>query len=346
MISAMHSRLLLLAAAALAGLLGGCGRPGGATAPESHPALTVRLADVRVETAPIATEITGSVVPRRRAVMAARMMGAIEQMPAVLGQRVRRGDLLVQIAAEEIAARVVQARSQLDAARRDFDREHALLAEGASTPDMVKGLRLRLTAAEAMVREAEAMLGYATIRAPFDGVVARKYADAGDLASPGLPLLEIEGTGDFQVEAAVPDSLALRLSPGAVLAVEVPAERAAFQGRLVELSSAADPAAHTVTAKIAVPDGVAVRSGMFARVEIPGPPATAVTAPASAVSTAGEMQRVFIAGPDGRAILRLVTTGARRGDRIEILSGLDGGEKVVVAPPVGLREGRMLEARP
>jgi RND family efflux transporter MFP subunit len=183
------------------------------------------------------------------------------------------------------------------------------------------------------------------VRAPFDGVVARKLADAGDLAAPGQPLLEIEVTTAFQIEAGIPDSLAARLAVGTPLGVEVPAAGVAFTGTLVELSSASDAFARNVPAKISVPAGAAVRSGQYARVQVPGAPVRTLLAPAAAVSRLGQMERVFVA-VDTRAVLRLVKMGATRGDWVEILSGVAEGDRLVLAPPAGLREGQSLEVQP
>lgn len=310
------------------------------------PAAKVRVATVRAENLPSSTEITGTIRPVQRAQLAAKVMGTIDEFPATLGQRVAAGDLLVKISVGEINARVTQAQSQLNAARRDLDRERALLTKNASTADMVRGLEDRFAGAQAMVREAEIMLGYATLRAPFDGVVARKFTNAGDLASPGFPLLEIEGTAAFQVEAAVPDSLAAKLSPGAALTVEIPATGATFSAALAELSSAADAGARSVLAKLTVPAGTAVRSGQFVRVLVAGAPSRTLLVPSSALSPLGQMERIFVVGEKNRAVLRLVKSGATRADRLEILSGLDDGERVVVAPPAGLREGQTLEILP
>ncbi len=340
--------LVLLATFALAG----CSRQAeiGATTAASRPPAKVALATARIENLPSITEVTGTVRPVQRAQLAAKVMGAIEEMPVTLGQRVHPGELLVKISAGEISARVVQAQSQLNAARRDLGRERDLLTKGASTADMVKGLEDRFSAAQAMVREAETMLGYATVRAPFDGVISRKMANVGDLASPGFPLLEIEGTTAFLVEADLPDSLVGRLTPGSALTVEIPAAGATFTGNLAELSSAADANAHTVLAKISIPSDVAVRSGEFARVQIPGAAIATLLIPASAVSRSGQMETVFVAEatttPIPHAVLRLVKTGTARNDRIEILSGIDDGERVVVDPPASLREGQALEATP
>jgi RND family efflux transporter MFP subunit len=336
----------LLVPLATAALLAGCSKHSAPAGPAAAlPPATVRVAPIVAETAPALTEVTGTIRPVQRAMIAAKVMGAIDELPVTLGQRVRAGDLLVKISAAEISAKVLQAQAGLNQARRDLDRERDLLAKGASTADLVKGLEDRFTLTQAMVREAEVMLGYTTVRAPFDGVVARKLAHAGDLAAPGLPLLEIEGTADFQVEAGIPDSLAAGLAPGAALAIDVPATGVTFTGRLAELSSASDAYARTVTARLAVPAGTAVRSGQFARVQVPGAPVRALLAPAAAVTTFGQMERVFVAA-NNRAELRLVKTGAARGDRVEILAGLSADERVVVNPPAGLREGQPLQVQP
>jgi RND family efflux transporter MFP subunit len=330
----------------LAGLIAGCTRHDTPAPAANLPPVRVHSITVHVETIPVVTEVTGTVRPVQRAALAPKVMGAIADFPVALGQSVKAGDLLVKISAGEIAARVAQAQSQLNQARRDLERERDLLAKNASTAEMVRSLEDRYTMTEAMVREAEVLLGYAEIRAPFAGIVTRKNADAGDLASPGHPLLELEGTGAFEIDTGIPDSLAGGLAVGAEISVVAPAAGTSLTGRVTELSSAADPTARTVSARIAVPAGTAVRSGQFVRVQVPGAPARALLAPAAAVSVVGQLERVFVVGPDNRAVLRLVKTGARRGEFIEILSGLDDGERVVVAAPAELQEGRPLDVQP
>jgi RND family efflux transporter MFP subunit len=341
----MKSALYLLPALAL---FAGCAKSAApdAAAGANLPPAKVHTATVSAEKVAALTEVTGTVRPVQRAQLAAKLMGAIEEMPVTLGQPVRAGDLLVKISAGEITARLAQAQAQLNVARRDLDRERDLLPKGASTADMVRGLEDRLTMTQAMVREAEIMLGYAEIRAPFAGVVSRKFVNAGDLASPGFPLVEVEGTTDFQVEAAVPDSLAAGLVRGTPLTIELPAAKLTFTGTLAELSSAADSQSRSVLAKIAVPAGTAVRSGEFARVRVPGADVPTLLIPATALSPLGQMERVFVVGTGSQTVLRLVKSGTPQGDRVEILSGLDAGERVVVNPPAGLREGQLLEILP
>lgn len=342
----MSPRSLLLFTAALAAMTA-CTRHGaGSDGTVAMPAIRVRIEKVSIEAVVAVREIAGIVRPVRHATVAARLMGSIEEMPVVLGQSVRAGEVLVRISAGEVSARLAQAKAQLGQANFDLARERELLSKNASTADLVHSLETRVALSEAMVTEAESFLSYSVIRAPFDGVVSRKFAEIGDLASPGMPLLDVDGTGRFQVESDIPDSLAGALKLGVSVEVRIPSSGESYSARLSELSSAADPNAHTVSAEFAVPAGVASRAGQFARLQIPGPPVRALLAKASAVSRDGQMERVFVAGADHRAVLRLVKTGAMMGDRVEILSGVDDGESVVLAPPVGLREGEPLEVEP
>lgn len=337
----LPSTVLLLALA----LLAGCAKHGteSAAAP-ALPAARVNVAKVAAVDAPVLTEVTGTVRPAERATLAAKVMGTIAELPVTLGQRVATGDVLLKISAAEISARVAQARSQFNVAQRDLARERDLLAKGASTADMVRGLEDRFAGAEAMVREAETMLGYTELRAPFAGTIVRKFVNAGDLAAPGHPLLEIEGAGDLQIETGIPESLAANVQLGDELLVQTD-NHTDFRARLVELSSSADAFARTVTAKLAVAAGAPVRSGQFVRVHVPSRTVRTLLVPVEAVSTAGQLERVFVAA-NNRAELRLVKTGGAHDGRVEILSGLDAGETVIVRAPAGLREGQPLEIAP
>lgn len=322
----------------------GCSRHEAPHSAPRLPAARVRLAAVQTAELPQLTEVTATVRPVQRAALASKVMGAIVALPVALGQGVRPGDLLVKLSAAEATAKVTQARAQLNVARRDLERERDLAAKGASTAETVRNLEDRHTGCEAMLREAEAQLSYTEIRAPFDGVISRKPANAGDLAVPGQTLVELEETAHFEIEACIPDSLAGALRPGAELACQV--ADLSFRGTLREWSSAADPTTRTLGVKIAVPAGTGVRSGQFARVQVPGVTRRTLLVPATAISLNGQMERVFVAGEGNRASLRLVKTGAVRGGQIEILSGLGADDRIIIDPPASLRDGQPLEALP
>lgn len=336
----LPSTVLLVALA----LLAGCSKPNTQSA-AALPALPVTVAHVEAADIALPTELSGNVRAVQRATVAAKVMGTVAELPVSLGQRVAAGDLLLKLSATEIAARVAQARAQLNIAARDLERERALLAKGASTSDLVRSLEDRHALVAAQLREAETMLGYTELRAPFAGVIAKKFLDAGDLAAPGQPLLSLDGIDDFQIEVAVPDSLVAPLALGQSLTVNVPSMARQFTGTLAEISSAADASARSVLVKISVPAGIDIRAGQFARVLLPGQAVRSLLVPAGAVTRFGQMERVFVVDAEKRAVLRLVKTGRAHGDRIEILSGLEAGESVIVAPPAALREGQPLEVR-
>lgn len=333
---------LLLSVALLAT---GCSRSHGpASAAPTLPTIRVHAATVRLEPVTAALECTGTVRAARHAWIAARVMGAIEELPVVLGQRVQAGDVLVRLSAGEISARLAQTQAQVTYTQRELDRERDLLAKGAGTAESVRGLEDRLRLATAARQEAEAMMGYTVLRAPFAGAVSRRLVKAGDLASPGQPLLEIEGDAGLEIEAMIPDSAAASLSMGQRVPVLAEAQR--FDGAITELAAAADPATRTVEARLSVPAGTAVRPGQFVRVLVPSPASHAILVPASALTLHGQMERVFVVGPENRAILRLVRSGRTDGNRVVILAGLNENERVVIDPAATLREGQPLEVQP
>lgn len=307
--------------------------------------VTVSVARVSEQDAPVLIEVAGTVQAAERAAIAAKVTGVITRMPVVLGSTVKAGDLLVSISADEIAARLNQAEALLAQARRNLEREQNLLQKNAATPESVKSLNDQYAIAQAGYREAKTMLGYATITAPFDGVVTRKNGNSGDLATPGVVLLQVENPTKLQVSTAVPESLILGIRPGDVLAVNVPAAQVVVQGTVVEIAPAADPLSRTAPVVLNLPADANLRSGQFARVLIPGKGAKTLLVPSSALVPSGQMDRVFVVEGE-RARLRLVRTGMRHDDQIEILAGLNGGDTVITANNRLLIEGQALRVQP
>lgn len=270
-------------------------------------------------------------------------MGTVTRAPGALGTQVASGETVVELRAGELQARLDQAQAQLDQVERELAREVGLVAKGASSAESVRLLEDRRRASAAAVAEATTLVSYTTVKAPFNGVITRRHAEAGDLAAAGAPLLELEATDRLRAEVAVPESLEL-LPAGTAIAIES-AEGSTASGRLAEISPAADPTTRTRLAKIELPPAFAARSGQFIRVRWPAGQENALLIPASALTTLGQMEQVFVVA-DGQAQLRLVKTGGREGDQIRILSGLTSGETVVVTPPVTLRDGQPVEVRP
>jgi len=334
-------RLLLALPAAF--WFAGCSRES-ASAP-SLPSLPVHVASVERETHPAVFEIPGTIRPADRAVVAAKITGTVDSLPLVLGQSVRQGDLLARLAAPELIARLAQSRAQLDQAEREEKRDRELSTTGAGTTDAARAAAERLRTAKAALAEAQALLAYTEIRAPYDGRVAQKLAYTGDLATPGQPLVVLESAAALQVEAAVPASLAAHLRTGTRLNVALADGAAGLCCAVTEIASAADPATHTVLIRLALASRDPALSGRAVRVALAGPAAESLTVPASAVTRFGQIERVWIVA-DRRAQLRLVKTGATLGAHIELLAGVSEGEVVIVDPPLALRDGQPVTSAP
>jgi RND family efflux transporter MFP subunit len=324
--------------------LAACRRAEPGAAAATGTAVPVRTAVVHLEALPVLTEAPATIRPAERATIAAKLTGTVASFPAALGEAVAAGEVLLTLNAPEADARLRQAQAQLAEAERNAARQRTLVASGVNPADALRDAEDRLRFAQASVAEAEALLAYATVRAPFAGVITEKNVLPGDLAVPGAPLLVLESTQRLRAEGPVPEKAAAGLKPGDPVGVLLDDAPAPVAGRLEEIAGAADSVSRSVLVKVALPAGSA-RSGQFARLQVAGGTTAALLVPAGAVNLFGQMERVFVV-EQGRAVLRLVKTGRSAGDRVEILSGLNAGEQVVLAPPAALHDGQPVAPQP
>jgi RND family efflux transporter MFP subunit len=324
----------------------GCGKhhePTAATG-ESLPPATVQVQKIETVKQPAVEEIVGTVEPKLQAVIEAKVSGRITRLPVRLGQSVKQGDMLVELATQEVQARLDQANAAFRQAEQDFNRVSNLHKQTAATQSELDSAQARFNVAKAAVAEAEAMSGYAKIVAPFDSVVARKLADEGDLAMPGKPLLELEGRTGLRLVADVPGRLASHVQPEAKLAVRVDTQADPITGTVAEISPAADPASRTVRMKVDLPETAGLRSGQFGRLAVPVSEAAFLFVPPPALVRRGQLEILFVAA-DGKAQMRLVRTGKETAQGIEILAGLAAGEAIVIEGAGNLRDGQPLQMR-
>jgi RND family efflux transporter MFP subunit len=328
--------------ALLAAVLAGCGR-----APEPKPGAALPTASVRaqkIETqrVPVTEEVVGTVRSRLRAAVEAKVSGRILALPVIAGQSLAEGDLIAQLDAREIQARLDQAKAALENADRDLQRYATLLQQQVLTRAEFDAAEARQRMARAAVAEAETMLDYARVAAPFAGVVTRKLAEVGDLATPGRVIVEMEDPKTLRVEADVPEALIEFVRVGAVMNIHAPGLAAPLVATVSELSPAADPNSRTFPVKLDLPANAPVRLGQFVRVAVPVGEADALRVPTRAVVVRGQMEMVFVV-TNGVAQLRLVKMGKRSGDTVEIVSGLSAGESIVVEGAAQLRDGQPVQ---
>ncbi len=325
------------------------------SAPETVRDLPV--VQVKQASVPDYIEAVGTVRASQSAQLSAEIVATVREVRAVEGQRVHRGDVLValddaqQQAALERAQAGVRA-SQQDVAAADADlglaqstqnRYQALFEKKSVSPHEFDEVQARYKAAaahrdaaragqaqaQAQEMQARTMLGYTRSRAPFDAVVTAKNVDPGALAAPGVPLLTVEDTRQFRLEATVDESDLPLVKLGASVPVAIDALGGELAGKVVQLVPVADPASRSFVVKIQLPNDSRLRSGIFGRAHFSRGQRQAIVVPESAIVRRGQLQGVYLVGPDGLIDLRYVTLGKRAGSQVEILSGLTGGERLV-----------------
>jgi multidrug efflux pump subunit AcrA (membrane-fusion protein) len=268
------------------------------------------------------------------------------------------------------AAGLEAAEAGLALASATYRRIADLRQKNSATPSELDDATAGLRAAEAQVNTAKARVAeargalaaaraaadatgvvasYAVLSAPFAGLVTEKLVEAGNLASPGVPLMRIEDTKGFRLEATLDESRAALIAAGDPVEVELggavepaapePGGHLTIRGKVTEIARALDPGSHASLVKIDLPDHGAVRSGMFGRARFAGLPRRALSVPDASLMRRGQLVSVFVVDVDARARLRLVNVAAASGDLVEVLAGVSEGETVVVNPPAGLIDG-------
>ncbi len=189
----------------------------------------------------------------------------------------------------------------------------------------------RIEQAKAEVRNSDAFLSYASVTAPYAGLITARHVDAGAMSAPGVPLLTIEDNTNYQLEASVEESQLNRIKMGDRVPVTIDALGGSdVAGIVSEIVPSGDPSSRSFLVKVRLPMSPGIRSGMFGRARFAGEQQETLTVPESAVISRGQLTGVIVADQANRARFRLVKPGKRYADRVEILSGLELGERIVL----------------
>ena len=244
--------------------------------------------------------------------------------------------------------RISSLHSKNSATAQERDEAEARLASAAAR---LAGARAGIEMAQANLDATRAAAGAASttatftaIRAPFDGVVAERFIDPGNLASPGMPLLQLESLGQRRVEVTVDEARAAFIHPGDRVDVSIDApdggaEDASIAGTVTEVARAINVEHRAFLVKVALPGYDHARTGTFARVRFRGAIRRSLVVPAEALRRHGQVTSIFVV-EDGTAHLRLVQTGLEGPDGVAVLAGLEPGEIVITAPPPLLGDGQ------
>ncbi|UCE60764.1 MAG: efflux RND transporter periplasmic adaptor subunit, partial [Phycisphaerales bacterium] len=303
-----------------------------------------RMITVEPVTVPLVEDAVGTVRAAHETEVGAKIMARVLAVHFQAGQRVEQGQVLVELEKGDLRARVNQARAAVDAAQAaldqaqtDYDRILRLRAgESASELELTTATN-RLNAAKAgheqarsALREAEAVIGYATIQSPLSGVVIDKMVDVGDMVQPGQTVLRLYDK--LQLVATVRESLATRLEVSQQLPVTLDALDLRCEGTISEIVPESDVLSRAFHVKVVGPCPPGVIPGMFGRLHIPLGEREELRIPRSAVRRVGQIAFVY-RGVDGNRVERtFVQLAGEHGNQVAIASGLSAGDRIAADP--------------
>lgn len=308
---------------------------------EATPAIPVAV--VRVERGAIEDYYRGStnLTAAEEAVVVARTRGVVQEIFAEEGDVVREGDRLAQLETERLRLEVVRSRIQVANLKAAYERAESLNESRMISPTDYDAARFAYQTEQTALQMREFELREATIRATIDGVVTRRLIKVGHTLSENGPAFEMKRLDTIEAELNVPEREMGRIEPGQLARVRVDAlAETAFVGDVDRVAPEVDPGSGTfrVTVELDNADG-RLKPGMFARVDVRvDRAADALLTPLEAVVVLRDKSSLFVVN-DGVAERRAVTTGYVSDGNIQILTGADQGEVVVMTGHEGLRDG-------
>ena len=291
--------------------------------------------------------VEGVVEAVRQSTLAAQVAGRIVALPVKAGDSVKAGQVLLQIDARsamqaeaasrsqlrEAEANLANAKAKFERSRRLF--EQRFISQAALDQAQAEYLAAQAQTAAALANASQSTTSksFTTIVAPYDGVVASTDVELGDMATIGRPLVTVFDPRALRVTATLPQSVLAEARLDASVRILVPSLGREFAPRQVTVIPVADSRTHTTRVRLDLPDAPGVMPGQYARAVIVTDRVRALTIPQSAVLRRSEVTAVYVLDANGRAQLRQVRTGASVGEGfVEVLSGLNAGERVALDP--------------
>ncbi len=299
-------------------------------------------------------EALGTLKAANRTVISAKVLARIQAIPVQADEEVQPGQELVVLEEGELRARlnqsneaVLAASASATEAQAAFDRTKMLFEKDATSKALYDQAFARLKVAEADLRRAEqsvaeatAMLSYTTIAAPSAGRIVDRLAEPGDMATPGQPLLTMYDPTTLRLEVPVMEHLALKLKVGDPVTVRIDALDRELQGTVAQRVPQAEVSSRSFLVKVDLPQSGELFEGMFGRLLIPAGQRLHLCIPKDAIQTIGQLDFVDVVRDDDTLERRFIKTG-REGlpGKVEVLSGVDAGETVIVKSAVAASDG-------
>lgn len=304
--------------------------------------------------------LSGQLVSAQTASISTRMMGYITAIHVKVGDKVKEGQSLVNIASQDIAAKraqadaaVAQAEAALENAKKDYERYKVLFSQQSASQKELDNMTLQYRSAQAQVaaakemrKEADANMAYANLTAPFSGIITQKMANAGSMADPGMPILTLEHAGSYQVNTYATESQIGKLHPGMALTVTIGSANKTLNASISAISLSAENTGGQYLVKADIPDNKAIGlfPGSYVNVSIPVKTESnsadgQVLVPTSAIVHQDELNGIYTVSNDNRAMLRWLRLGKTQRDKVEVLSGLSPNDAFILSADGRLYNG-------
>lgn len=260
------------------------------------------------------------------------------------GQRVKRGDVLVEMDATEELAEKVEEQSRINEAQKQVNRLQSLVAQNVASKSALDQQKRDLQTAQARLNAIQSRINRHILLAPFDGVVGLRNISVGALAQPGNIITTLDDNSTMKLDFSVPDIFIATLKPGiTVIAKSSAYPGEVFEGKIASISSRVDPITRSITARALLDNSSQkLKAGMLMRVVIKKNPRQTIVIPEEALTSNGSNNFVMvITNSDDKTSVRRqqVELGKRRKGEVEILSGLEQGQQIVTHGSLKLRPG-------
>ncbi len=301
---------------------------------------------IEVVSEPLIERAAGTLRAKVETVISPLITATISSIAVWAGDEVQPGEVLVNLDARELKARVdqahqavVTARAMLNQTEKEAERVQRIFkadpgaisqAERDRIQTALNTARAQLESSKRREDEARTALSYSELTSPIAGRIVERYADPGDTARPGVPVLRLYNPATLRLEASVRESVASRLQENQRLTAEIDALDKRYKGVVDEIVPSADPGSRTFLVKVSLTGGSGLYPGMFGRLLIPIGQIEKIYVPYDAVTHVGQLDFVMVNTEQG-AVRRYVRLGERAsGERIAVMSGLKAGEQVLI----------------
>jgi len=291
-----------------------------------------RTVTVKVASTPSLVEVVGAVAPAELVNLSARLPAAIQTMKAAAGDVVIKGQILATLDDRELREQMAGAESQLRQAEAEYARARQLFDKAATTDQARLAALTQLEAARSHVEQLRVMLSYTVVTAPFNGVITDRRMEAGDLAAPGVVLMSVYDPTRMRFEVPVPVRLLSRFTLNRELAITLDGVDTPLQGRVTEIVGEVDPLSRTRKVRLVlVATPAPLMPGTYGHIVVEGAPHDSLWVPATSIYRVGQQEFAQVVS-EGRVTRRIVRTGDVRDGEIEVLSGLNDGEILLLEP--------------